>query len=186
MTASRFLRAAIPAALAFLAAAPLFAGPITPVVTLSTVADTGATLIPGGTGTFTSFNPGLTALPVDPCVSGGNVTFWGAGTGGQQGIYAALFGSLTKVADQNTAIPGGTGNFVSFPPSPVISGQNVVFVGNGGNAQQGVYQVAVDPVFPPRPGQGCRPEHGYSRRHRQFYLLSAVACYQRRQHRLYR
>jgi hypothetical protein len=61
MTASRFLRAAIPAALAFLAAAPLFAAPITPVVTLSTVADTGTTLIPGGTGTFTSFNPGPTA-----------------------------------------------------------------------------------------------------------------------------
>jgi len=42
MTQSRSLRVAIPVALAFLAAAPLFA--ITPVVTLSTVADTNATL----------------------------------------------------------------------------------------------------------------------------------------------
>jgi len=54
MTASRFVRAAIPVAVVFMATAPLFAGPITPVVTISTVADT-ATLIPAGGGTFIAY-----------------------------------------------------------------------------------------------------------------------------------
>jgi hypothetical protein len=150
MTASSFTQAAIPVALVFLAAAPLFAGPIIPVVTLSIVADS-ATLIPAGSGTFTSFNPGLTDIPPDPCISNGNVTFWGAGVG-RQGIYATLFGKLTKVADQNTAIPGGTGNFVSYPPTPVISGSNVVFIGNGGGVTQGIYVgYPPTPIYPPGP-----------------------------------
>jgi hypothetical protein len=51
-----------------------------------------------------------------------------------------------KVADQNTAIPGGTGNFISYPPSPVISGDNIAFIGNGANGQQGVYR-----LYPPTP-----------------------------------
>src|SRR5215471_10810753 len=120
MTASHFLRTAI--SLIFLAAAPLVAGPITPVVTLSTLADT-ATLIPGGTGTFTSFNPvGAPSdpyAPADPYRSAGNGVFWGAGID-QQGIYASLFGTLTRIADLNTGIPGVTGKF--YASAPVIFG----------------------------------------------------------------
>jgi hypothetical protein len=52
--------------------------------------------VPGGTGKFNTFS---------------NVTFWGAGTASQQGIYASLFGTLTKIADRNTPIPGGTGPY---------------------------------------------------------------------------
>jgi hypothetical protein len=149
MTTSRFLPAAIPTALVFLAAAPLFAGPFTPVVTLNTVANTGATLIPAGSGTFTSFTN--SGVPTDPCISGGNVTFWGAGTG-QQGIYASLFGTLTKIADLNTSIPGGTGKFTNFTPvDPCISGGNVAFVGNG-LGSQGVY-TRIWPTDPESPSQ---------------------------------
>lgn len=46
-------------------------------------------------------------------------SFRGAGAGGQQGIYRVLSnGPPIKVADLNTAIPGGTGNFTSFIPGP--------------------------------------------------------------------
>ena len=127
MTASRFLRAAIPAALAFLAAAPLFAAPITPVVTLSTVADTSATLIPGGTGTFTSFNPGL--RPVDPCISGSNIAFIGNGANGQQGVYSLVPPTpIAPIADLNAPIPGGSGNFNVFS-NVALDGTSLAFVG---------------------------------------------------------
>jgi len=94
MTASRLIRVTILVALLFLAATRLFAGPITPVVTIKTTADT-TTLIPSGSGNFIAFDPGLVNVQPNPCISNGNVTFWGAGSG-QQGLYAVLFGMLVK------------------------------------------------------------------------------------------
>ncbi len=45
------------------------------------------------------------------------MAFLGNGSGGQQGIYrAGISGPPIKVADLNTAIPGGSGNFTSFIP----------------------------------------------------------------------
>ena len=88
------------------------------------------TAIPGGTGSFTSFSPSP-ALPPNPCISFGNVAFFGAGSGGQQGIYAVLAGTLTKIADLNTAIPNGTGNFIMWQSNPFISGNNVAVIGQG-------------------------------------------------------
>jgi hypothetical protein len=94
MTASRLVRVTILVALLFLAATRLFAGPITPVVTIKTAADT-ATLIPSGSGNFIAFDPGLVNVQPNPCISNGNMTFWGAGSG-QQGLYAVPFGMLVK------------------------------------------------------------------------------------------
>jgi hypothetical protein len=128
MTASRLVRVTILVALLFLAATRLFAGPITPVVTIKTVADT-TTLIPSGSGNFIAFDPGLVNVQPNPCISS-NVTFWGAGSG-QQGLYAVLLGELIKIADLNTTIPGSTETFLNFPPDPVISEDNVAFIGNG-------------------------------------------------------
>jgi len=102
------------------------------------VADT-ATAIPNGSGLFTGFYPGGPIVPPDPCISGNNVVFSGTGSGGQQGIYAVIDGSLGRVADTATSLPGGTGAFVAFPSSPVISGANVAFLGTGMDNQQGVY-----------------------------------------------
>ena len=97
------------------------------------------TPIPGGSGNFTNF-------PAAPSLSGSNSTFYGAGAGGQQGIYAKISGAVTKIADTTTAIPGGTGNFTTFtppnpitPPSPIISGDNVAFRASGSGGQSGVY-----------------------------------------------
>jgi len=42
------------------------------------------------------------------------------------------------VADKNTAIPNGTGNFTDFG-GPVLSGGNVAFVGLGSSGQTGIY-----------------------------------------------
>jgi len=97
-------------------------------VTTSSVASTGTTAIPGGTGSFTNFLPvdpqtGNPLIPTDPMISNGNVVFWGGGTGGQQGIYSSLYGTLVKAADLNTAIPGGSGDFINFfPGTPIIPG----------------------------------------------------------------
>ncbi len=116
---------------------------------MKVIADT-TTAIPGGSGPFMSFTQ--TGRPTDPCISGTNVVFWAAGSGGQQGIYALLEGVLTTIADTNTPIPGGTGNFVDYPPCPWISGESVVSVGFGSGGQQGIYVVwPPNPWYPPQP-----------------------------------
>jgi hypothetical protein len=106
------------------------------------------TAIPSGTGNFTDFGP-LTSI------DSGNVAFIGSGDGGQQGVYVvpttAIPPNPIKVADTNTAIPGGTGNFVAIPPNPIrIVGDWVAFISKGGNAQQGVYLFSIAAI-PPNP-----------------------------------
>jgi hypothetical protein len=90
------------------------------------------TPIPGGSGNFDS---GLQ----NTSVSGTTVLFKGSGSGGQQGIYSGPTGGgpLNRVADLNTAIPNGTGNFTSLG-SPSVSGSLAAFIG-GGNGQRGIY-----------------------------------------------
>lgn len=89
-----------------------------------------ATPIPSGTVNFTS-------LPAAASYSSsGQVAFYGEGSGGQQGIYRGIPGNPLKVADLNTAIPNGTGNFTAFfipqePCIPAIDGSNVAFFGAG-------------------------------------------------------
>jgi hypothetical protein len=96
------------------------------------------TPIPGGTGNFT-------ALLGNATLSGGNLAFFGSGTGGQTGLFARLNGTLLKIADLNTPIPGGSGNFTGFggsvsaPTDPCISGDSAVFVGTGSGGQAGLY-----------------------------------------------
>ena len=93
------------------------------------------TAMPGGIGNFTAF-------PAAPVISDGNVAFAGQGVGGQAGLYTNFHcpgGCGIKVVDNFTAIPGGIGNFTGFPGGPVISGNNVAFVGQGTGGQIGVY-----------------------------------------------
>src|SRR5450432_943712 len=54
-------------------------------------------------------------------------------------VPVAAFGQFTTIADTTTAIPNGSGNFISYPPDPCISGGDVAFVGNGSNSQTGIY-----------------------------------------------
>ncbi len=107
------------------------------------IADT-ATAIPGGSGNFNGFQNALG-------FSGSEMAFVGSGSGGQQGIYGAsvsVIGPPFKVADTATVIPGGSGNFTAFPSGPALSGSEIVFIGNGSGAQQGIYTVAV--LAPPQ------------------------------------
>ena len=111
----------------------LFAG-----ATLRTVADQD-TVIPDGTGTFTSFAGIPAGFDDGPVISGSNVAFFASGSGGG-GIYLFNGSSLVRVVDRNTPIPpGGVGNFAGFGPV-AISGDNVVFEGSGtAFGQPGIY-----------------------------------------------
>jgi hypothetical protein len=109
-------------------------------VTFTQVADS-SMAIPDGTGTFTNF-------PYSPALDGGSITLVGTGVGGQQGVYR--FGPSPppiKVADLNTAIPNGAGNFTGFGGAPTISGEAVAFLGTGAGGQQGIYRFG--PIPPP-------------------------------------
>lgn len=96
---------------------------------LTKVVDT-YTAIPSGRSHFTSFFIGA------PSLDRGNVAFLGEGPFEQLGIYVNS-GGLTKVADRNTAIPGGRSNFTGFIEGPSLDGRNVAFVGYG--EPRGVY-----------------------------------------------
>jgi hypothetical protein len=94
------------------------------------------TPIPGGSGNFTVFSY---SFPLPYMVSGGNVAFQAGGGSGQYGIYIFNGTTVTRVADYNSPIPGGSGNFiVLLSGNPVISDNNVAFWG-GGSAQDGIY-----------------------------------------------
>ena len=72
---------------------------------------------------------------------GSNVLFAGGQSGSGQGIYkSTLSGSISLVADTETAIPDGVGNFTSFDVrfSQMDEG-GVVFHGRGDNNQNGIY-----------------------------------------------
>ena len=56
----------------------------------------------------------------------------------QMGIYKDDLGNSHTVADINTAIPGGTGNFLRFD-DPAIDAGKVAFAGFGQNGQSGIY-----------------------------------------------
>jgi len=102
---------------------------------LSKVVDK-TTPIPDGAGNFACLG--------NYAISGSTVAFWGSGFRSPffcepSGIYLFDGTSLIKVADTNTAIPGGTGLFTTFASPPVISGTHVAFFGRGSEGQEGIY-----------------------------------------------
>lgn len=93
--------------------------------TLAVLADK-TTPIPGGAGTFTSFQ--------QPTIKDGVVAFEGSGSG-QEGIYTTLGGTLRVVADLSTNVPGGMGTFTKFNGNADIDNGEIVF----GDSALGVY-----------------------------------------------
>jgi hypothetical protein len=65
------------------------------------------------------------------------IAFKAKGKSDQRGIYIDVGGNLAVVADHNTAIPGGAGNFTLFGV-PSIDNGHVAFTANGDN-QGGLY-----------------------------------------------
>lgn len=56
-----------------------------------------------------------------------------------QGIYRYANGTLTRVVDTSTPVPGGTGNFFNIG-NFCVDGGNVTFIGIGSNAEFGIYE----------------------------------------------
>jgi hypothetical protein len=113
------------------------------------VADT-ATTVPGAGGTFVRLN----APVVDRA---GNLGFLGIGQG-NYGIYGWSGGVLTRVADNNTPVPSGTGNFVNFG-QPSIAGGRLAFQAVG-TSQEGIYSYAAGSLTKVVNKLTARPEGG--------------------------
>jgi hypothetical protein len=98
------------------------------------VADT-TTPIPGGTGTFGFFGASIGRFGVED----GRVAFEaGDNVTAQQGIYLFDGSSLSRVADKNTAIPNGSGKFLTFANPDMRNGE-IVFAATGAGGQSGIY-----------------------------------------------
>lgn len=90
------------------------------------------TLMPEGTGKFTQFG-------ICPAFDKDNVVFIAQGSEEQQGVYISQDGFLSKVTNRKTSIPNGQGKFTEFGSCLDIDNENVVFIANGNNNQQGIY-----------------------------------------------
>ena len=103
-----------------------------------TIADRG-TAIPDGVGNFTNFD--TTGVGGRPVLDGTQAAFLGFGSSSQAGIYFHD-GGLSRIADRNTAVPGGVGTFSGFG-HPSIDNGKVAFKGqNVAGATDGVYSNA--------------------------------------------
>lgn len=112
---------------------------------LRVIADTN-TPVPGSPDvTFGDFGQ-LEGL--SPVISGENVVF---ASKVPNGIFAYIDGSLHKIADETTVVPGRTVNFFAFGQtqgiSPSISGENIVFVGVSLETN-GIYLRTDEPAVP--------------------------------------
>lgn len=102
----------------------------------SNLVTTGATLIPGGSGSFLSLNV--------PATNGTEIVFNGFGSGGQAGIYGINSGStLSRIVDRTFAAMGGVGSFSGFGEA-VLSGGLVAFCGFDANGNSALYTVNFD------------------------------------------
>ena len=97
--------------------------------TFLAVVDSATTVPPGNNGSWFFEYASLDA---------GHVAFR-AFVGGAEGIFA-YDGQVFRVADLNTAVPQGTGNFTSLGGfQPAVSASAAVFRGLGGSSQSGIY-----------------------------------------------
>ncbi len=103
---------------------------------LTVVADTN-TAAPGGGGNFTGFD--------ESSITGQDVVFQGTVPAGKPGVYRSQAGALSLIADANTAIPDGTGNF-TFAGNPAMDGGVIVFIGTGNGGQRGIYLSEAGPL----------------------------------------
>ncbi len=120
--------------LLFLAALLLLAPPSS-AVTFTRIVDTDDS-IPDGAGTF-SFFAGF-------AFDGQAVAVRGFDFSGNMGIYTNAGGPITRVADDTTPIPGGTGSFEFFSGVSIENGI-VTFGGGSGGSQRGIYTNANGP-----------------------------------------
>lgn len=97
---------------------------------LTSLVDT-STAIPGGTGNFTGL--------AFPDYNGTTMVFTAAGSNSQSGLYASTGGTVSLLADTNTPIPEGMGNFTTFFASAINADGLVATLASGSNGQSGIY-----------------------------------------------
>jgi hypothetical protein len=102
-------------------------GSVTPIADLTTP-------IPSGVGNFEFlWNPNeITSADA------GRVVFVGEGANDQFGIYSARGGTLSRLVDTSTPVPGDTRAFRTFR-SPVLQGDRLAFVADLDDSTQGLY-----------------------------------------------
>ena len=100
-------------------------GSITPVALVGTP-------IPDGTGNFTGFDSD------SPSQRDGIVAFRGFGPSGQEGIYASIGGSLTKVIDLSDSLDGKTLTHL-FLGYEAVSGNQIAFAAQFADGSRGIY-----------------------------------------------
>jgi hypothetical protein len=91
------------------------------------------TPIPGGSGNFPNFGIGLVSI------SGTSMAFNVGGGGSFFGTYVSDGTTVTRIADTNTAIPDGSGNFQNFGEGVGFDGDLAVIFGRGSGLQRGLY-----------------------------------------------
>jgi hypothetical protein len=101
-------------------------GAVSPVADLTTP-------VPGG-GSFTRFNRGT-------AVAGGTTYFSATQSNNVVGLFSAAGGTVTRLVDTTTAVPGGTGSF-TFVYQPAATAAGVAFRGDSGGGRVGVYTYA--------------------------------------------
>lgn len=97
--------------------------------------------IPDGQGTYADFGSASRG--------GDIVVFQATGAGGQVGVFGKGVGPCFLVADENSPIPGGLGNFTDFG-AVGTDGTNFAFHAFGSSGQEGIYmadQAVPDPVI---------------------------------------
>lgn len=95
------------------------------------------TPIPSGTGNFTFFDAD------SPSHRDGIVAFRGFGPSGQEGIYASISGSLTKVIDLSNTLDGKTLTHL-FLGYESVSGNQIAFAAQFANGSRGIYVAEVN------------------------------------------
>jgi len=73
-------------------------------------------------------------------IDGGTIVFPGAAGDDLSGLYSSSDQGLVNLADTNTPVPGGMGNFMGFAEY-TVSGGNVVFRGWDATRRDGLYYV---------------------------------------------
>lgn len=100
------------------------------------------TPIPDGNGGFTKFSQfNEQALAAE----GGRIAIAGRDLNGRWGIFLYDNGTISRVVDTTTAIPGGTGTFGLFQ-GPALRGEQLLFQGSGAGGQLGLYVADSDGV----------------------------------------
>lgn len=107
---------------------------------LTQIARIGQTALPGSPGTIGNWSSGW--------LDNGRIAFSATQVCGFEGLYLWEQGQLRSLADTNTAIPDGMGNFTRFNgcvggvPGPCMNDGQIVFTASGANNQFGVYTTA--------------------------------------------